>query len=250
MMKINTLAIWVLILLVGCQREEEMISGAITGWVATYKQDFTLYPDQSGVHVFLCRDSAILDSTTTDSNGRYAFQDIPYGKYAIDYRKYGFIKTWGYQPVHHIGGYSPTLASFRLHEVPNYEIQLDSVQSSHEFYNMTIYLRINGDTVVPAENFYGYSFIGFASNEPAVTSSHFHARIRGYLQDYKWAGFPYPCAVFGLINTWEVDLEELASDTIYLRVYPLAIEQGYWPHEYYPGALGRPSNVLSFKMPE
>jgi hypothetical protein len=230
----------VFMLLVGsCSKEEELISGSISGIVATYNQFDYLYSDQSNVEVLLLQDTSLLKNTFTDSRGQYQFENIPYGKYTINLKMEGFVQNRSYHTVYHIGGASPTIVNFSLYEIPRYELSIDSVNCSSGFFNMIIYLKINGDTILPSK--YGNWFIGFAANSPDVTRYNYFSRVKGILLDYNLNG-----AVYGMVYLYDYDMEQLKSDTIYLRIYPLASGQGYFIDDYYPEALGKPSNVFGF----
>ena len=56
----------------------------------------------------------------------------------------------------------------------------------------------------------------------------------------------------GSLHDYEMDqnFNQLKEGTIYLRLYPIAMGQGYAINDYFPEALGPPSNVASFNWNE
>ncbi|HJZ40130.1 MAG TPA: hypothetical protein VJ203_07170 [Bacteroidales bacterium] len=241
----------VLLVLASCQPEENTISGDITGLIVTYAQDYTVHSDQSEVQVSLYKESELLGFTYTDSHGQYVFQDIPYGRYRVDYQKEKFIQTRSLHTVHHIGGSSPTWASFFLFEIPTYQYTLDSIAYDDNNSVLSVFLTITGDTLPTTNNIYFFRFRVFFSNSPDITNDNYNCQGKGYLYEViseNTAGL----AATGRIYTYEInnDFELLKAGTIYMRIYPLASGQGYWIEDYFPQALGKPSNVLPFEWDE
>lgn len=239
------------VLLAGCQRDKEIIKGSISGFINTLDQSTFPLTDQSGVEVQLYKDTAFIDSKLTDSNGKYAFEDIPYGTYRIDLDKEGFVAGL-YQPlVHHIGGYSPTPANYPLYEVPTYLLSIDSLSYDTNNYFFSIYVKFNGDTILPS-SVYGYIIRVFAGTTPEVNINNSVAAGKGYLTDTDYYTFPKKKRAVVRMNIWELDNDAiLRTGKFYLRLYPLAMGQGYWIHEYLPEALGPPSvNAIEFNYNE
>ena len=235
-----------LFFLAGCKQDEELMVGEITGVISAYDQYFNLLPDLSGNPVYLYKDTTLMGNTLTDNLGSYSFENIPYGKYRIDYQKRHFTPTWGAHTVYHLGGLEPSFAGFSLYEIPTYELTIDSVDSSNGFYFMFIYVKFKGDTITHSNYYWSYDFIGFASNSPDVTKDHYAARIKGSLLSYSNIAGSQKTAIYGLVYQYEWELEQLSADTIYLTICPLAFGQGYWINEYHPEALGPSSNVFGF----
>jgi hypothetical protein len=235
----------VLFIFCGCKKEEELLKGTICGLV--YTRDQYNYPvgDQSGAKVTLYHDSEAIDSTYTDSKGWYSFNGFPYGEYTIIAEKDLFIQSRGGNSLYHIGGYSPTLKNTFLFEIPTYKLDLDKVGFTTEY--ILVFLRFNGDTLLP-DNTYGFPLRVFAGTSPDVSRDNFVSSGKAYLTDYDPENYNHKIAVHARIQEWEMDdnFKQLKQGTIYLRIYPLAIGQGYWIYEYDPKALGPPSDVISF----
>jgi hypothetical protein len=55
-------------------------------------------------------------------------------------------------------------------------------------------------------------------------------------------------AVYASLQDYDMDqnFNQLKEGTIYLRLYPIAMGQGYLITDFYPEALGPPSDVISF----
>jgi hypothetical protein len=246
-MKVQYVVILVLIFLGSCQKDEELLTGEISGTVFTFNQAFTLYNDQSGVQVVLYKESAVLDSTSTDELGHYNFSHVPYGKYHVNYRKDGFIQSYSTHTIYHVGGYSPTLVNLDLYEIPTYEVHLDSVVFNAADWALYFHLKVNGDTITPGGTYYFPPYLVFASNSPNVSIEQYISMGKGYLMDYDLDHYPAKIAVYGRTIIYEMyNLDALQSGTVYLRLYPLANGQGYALDDYYKEALGKPSNVVSF----
>jgi hypothetical protein len=88
----------------------------------------------------------------------------------------------------------------------------------------------------------------FAGNTPNVSKDNFTACGRAYLADYDINDYRIEVAVYARFQEWDMEqsFDQLKNDTIYLRIYPIAVGQGYGSHDYYPEALGPPSNMISF----
>jgi hypothetical protein len=90
------IVIFNLLWLLGCGGVAGLKNGTITGQVFSNVNTATAQANNSplgGVAVVASRENgtpALLRSTTTDSNGRYAFTDLPDGQYVIGFAKNGF----------------------------------------------------------------------------------------------------------------------------------------------------------------
>jgi hypothetical protein len=246
-MKIIFLFAVSIMILLGCQPDKEIIEGSISGFINTIDQWSVVVNEQSGVEVNLYRDSVIIDSKITDSNGRYTFESLPYGKYRIDLEKEGYVSAWEQPLIHHIGGYSPTVANYQLFEIPTYVIIIDSTSYDQDNYYFSIYVKINGDTLLPQSN-YGYIIKAFFGATPEVNKDNKVAEGNGFLTDTDYHTYPQKSRAVVRMNTWYIENDVLLRTGIfYLRLYPLAMGQGYSIHEYLPEALGPPSvNAIEF----
>jgi hypothetical protein len=246
MKKIYSLAISIM-LLSGCKPDKEIITGSISGFISTLDQSAVLLNDQSGVEVNLYRDTAFIDSKLTDSKGKYTFEALPYGKYHIDAEKEGYVPDWDQHVIHHIGGYSPTLANLQVYEIPTYVLSIDSISFDNKYGFFAIYVKFNGDTILQTTN-YGYAVRAFFGNSTDVDKDNNVAAGKAYLTDTDYEHFPKKMRTVVRMYTWDLENDAiLRTGTFYLRLYPLAMGQGYWIHEYLPEALGSPSvNTIEF----
>lgn len=239
------------LLLANCQKDEEIITGDIAGKIYIYDQYGIMASDQSGVTVTLFHDTALVATELTDTRGQYGFKDLPYGKYQISLQKNLFIQTWEKKKVFHAGGYSPTIADYHMYEIPTYELTLESVGYYANDYRLIVHLKFNGDTILP-QNSYGMPLRVFAGNSPDVSRDNFVSAGKSYLSDYDLENWLGKSDVYGSIHEYEMDqnFAQLKEGTIYLRLYPIALGQGYWINDYFPEALGPPSSVISFNWNE
>jgi hypothetical protein len=234
-------------LLVDCRKDQEIITGNVTGKIYCYDQYGFLMPDQPGIAVKLYRDTALLNSTLTDSRGQYLFEHMSYGKYSISCEKDFFILPSWPHIIYNAGGYSPTLADLNLHEIPTYDLFLDSVGYLAEYYTYVIYTKFNGDTLLPQYGSYGLPLKVFAGNTPEISSENYISTGDAYLEDISGTE---KVAVYAILWSMDQFFNHLKDGTIYLRMYPIAFGQGFVPSSYNPRALGSPSNVISFKWDE
>jgi hypothetical protein len=241
----------VLVILTCCRKDEEIMSGDIRGIAYTHNQDRSTCDDRSGVEVSLFQDSTLFENTLTDVQGKYIFGDIPYGKYRISLRKEGFVQTRSSHILYHVGGYSPTSANYHLHEIPTFELIIDSMRFDNKNLALVLFLAVKGDTLPLSEYIYYHSFRAFFGNSPDVTNHNYVCQGKGYLYEVI-AENPSELIVISQISTYEINnnFDQLKSGTIYICIYPLAQGQGYWIEDYYPEALGKPSNVFSFDWDE
>jgi hypothetical protein len=240
-----------LIIFVSCKEDEELISGDISGYVILYDRNYNPFPAQQGVKVNLFLDSDRIDSTVTDENGSYLFKDLTYGRYDISCSYEGFICSWGRQPIFHVGGYSPTIANFSLHQIPDYQIQIDSITYFEEDNFLILHLKLDGDTVLPG-NSYSYMFRAFMSNSPNISKDNYSAISKGMLADWPLDYTPgIKVAAYGRILSYEIsNFDQIKSQPVYLILYPVANNQGYFPTEFLLQSLGPASNVVSFNWNE
>jgi hypothetical protein len=217
-----------------CKKDEEMLTGDITGKITVYDQYAAVIPDQADITVRLYQDTALLETTFTDEHGQYLFHALKYGRYYIT-------------AENHIGGYSPTISYYSLWEIPTSELQLDSVGYNDNYYMVIIPLKFNGDTVLPPNN-YGLVCRIFAGNSPDVSRENYISQGKGSISDYSLTEWGKKTASYASFLEYNMDqnFSQLKDEPIYIRIYPIAQGQGYGITDYYPEALGKPSNVISF----
>ncbi len=234
-----------IILLSSCRKEEELITGTVTGQMNIYDQSHKQLSDRSGIRVTLLNSSGIVAIDTTDIMGEYSFNDVPYGRYRIFLNKDKYIQAWDPPFFYHVGGYSPTYANLSLFEVPVYELTLDSLGFDNYYHEIIIHLKVNGDTIIPPGS-YIYPFIAYISDKSEVSSESFAVYGKGYIRDYTdYINSPYRVAVFGRLGFDLFPYDLVPAGTVYMRIYPLAQGQGYMVNQFYREALGKPSNVIS-----
>lgn len=249
MVKYTHIVFALLILLFSCQKEEEPLTGTITGRMTIYDQHYKSQSDCSGIAVNLYSEADLISSILTDTKGGFEFENIPYGKYKIELEKDKYIQGWDPPYIYHVGGYSPSFASTGIFEIPTYQVSLDSVGYYSTAYRLLFFLKVDGDTVISGNSF-NHVFIVFLGTTPEVSKDNFTLMGKGYLSDWNWTSYQKlpRIAVHGMMDIYNFNgnIDQLRSDVIYMRMYPLANGQGYGINEFYPEALGKPSNVISF----
>jgi hypothetical protein len=235
----------------GCKKDEELISGNIEGTVRLIRSNFTPLPPAADIRVALYSNSKKVDSTETNGNGTFEFTGLPYGRYSIRCNYPGYIRSYYEQPIYHVGGYSATRVDDYLYHVPEYQIQIESVTFDSAEYNLIVRLKVDGDTLAPEASSFFHAFRAFMSNSPGVSNENYSIVTNGNLAD--WAapdmimGKVAVYGKFGLYGGSYVDWESIKSQPIYIILYPIANNQGNLPREFVPGSLGPPSNEISFE---
>jgi len=249
MLKYTYIVFALLILLTACQKEEETLTGTITGRMTLYDQHYKSQSDRSGITVNIFNETDFVSSSVTDPKGAYHFENIPYGKYKIELKKDKYIQGWAPPFFYHVGGYSPTFASAGVFEIPTYQVKLDSLGYYSPDRRLLIFLKIDGDTIISG-NSSSHRFIVFLGTTPEVSKDNFTLMGKGYLSDWNWTSYPKlpRIAVYGMMDVYNFNgnTDQLGNGVIYMRIYPLANGQGYSINQFYPEALGKPSNVISF----
>lgn len=233
--------IWTIFLLcwlaAACEKSDpELLSGDIAGIVEVYDENQYLLEDMSGVQLSLTNE-IFTTQTSTDPTGKFFFEDIDYGNYQADLAMEGYIKPYRDYPIHHLGGYSPTLVEYKIYEVPKFETRIDSIIFSGKYERSDIYVNLQELSGKPK---IAYIFWCFFSNSPDLSDELYVARNSGWMWSPELEGSLTEISV----EIWDSRFDQLVADTIYLRVYPQAWGQGYY--DYYPESLGKGSNVISF----
>jgi hypothetical protein len=213
-----------------------MLSGDIVGFIGLYDENYYPNENKSGINVILIDDTTAI-STTSDAYGRFTFEDVEIGNYMIDLKKEGYIKSYTDYNVDHIGGYSPTLLHYTIHEIPGFELWVDSVVFDEEYYEFNIFGKISGNE--------GKSFLNwhnircFFNDSPLVSKDHFISVSAGIIELSEGDS----SLVSGIIEIYG-SLYDLVSDSVYMCAYPEAYGQSL--HHFYFESLGKPSNVIGF----
>jgi len=249
-MKYVFTVLFCLLIIGGCKKDEELISGEIQGYVALIGSNYNELPARKDIQVDLYNNSVRINTINTDENGRYLFEDLPYGRYDLRCFYPGFIRSFYQSPTFHIGGYSPTYADYSLYEVPNYLVEIDSVSFDATEDYLIIHLKVDGDTLAPGTSYY-QQFRAFMSNSPDVSKDNYVAVGKGILADWGEDNTPGLIAVYGRMVTYEIrDFEDINSLPIYMVIYPIANNQGYRAYDYLPESLGPASNEVIFDWNE
>ena len=225
-----------------CEKTDPpLLSGDIAGMVTVYDEDLYPLEDMSGVQLSLTGENFRAESTT-DQYGRFLFEDISYGNYQADLEMEGYIKSFTDYTLNHLGGYSPTMVNYSIHEVPKFETWIDSIQFNGKYNRSYLYANLPGSSGQPK---IGYNFWCFFSSTPDVSRDKYVAEC------VAWMNFPQPDSLPLQIHfeIYDIRFDQLETDSIYLCVYPRAWGRGVFYEDHYPEALGKASNVFSF-LPE
>jgi hypothetical protein len=231
-----------LLLLPGCESEVKLITGTVTGKVVSYSQYNKTLPAQEEVTVNLYRDTVVLGSALSDVQGKFYLNDVPYGKYFLMAFREKFVPSWSANTIYHVGGPAPSMQDVYVYEVPTSQVNVDSLGYSSRDGLSNILFWISADTVVPTG-----TFRVFADSVNSVTSSKFTSAGKGYFYNY-YPSYPTVVPTYGRLSIYDFDsgIQKLKYDTIFLRLYPNAYGQGYGVMDFYPEALGKPSNLVRF----
>jgi hypothetical protein len=240
---VHSIIFLIIILLQGCQKDREIISGTIAGKMNAYTQNGKSIPALDSVEVNLYNDTTFIASTLTDEKGQCSFENVPYGRYNLQCKKEKFAQMYGGVTVAHVGGYCPTYTDLWIFEVPTYELFIDSIgYVKSEYY---FYFRLRPDPVYP--QLPQVSFRAFAGSNNNVSKDNYVSAGKGYLTIW-YPVYPAVVPTYGRMGIWDFDqnIEKLKNDTIFLRIYPIASQQGYNIMQYSPESVGKPSNVIKF----
>lgn len=232
----------------GCSKTEEANPLDISGSVTVYTWYPELYSDQSGVSVTLMMDEVPLVTAVTSAKGRFTFKGVPYGSYNFSIEKPGFAAAWESYTFLHQEGDATTPLNFRMFSMPDYQITIDSVDYTKGPYALVYHLRINGDTLLPPGPGFP-TFIGYFNKTRSVSATQYIATDKGYLANHDSINPSRIFAVKGKVYMTDINIDKFtASDSFFVRLYPLADGQGLFPDEFNEGALGNGSNVYGFKI--
>lgn len=211
------------------------------GKILVTDQNLTASSDNSGVRMSLYNNTLLLDTTVTDIHGVYRFKNFPYGKYRIDLQKENYLKDENYSTgpggytFNHVGGYSPTVKDFRIYQIPDYVITVDSIRPLSSKGELLVYLKINGDTIIP---FPYYDLIGYYGHSEIVSKDNYSGVLTG-VSGYWFlkSSYKVPAVMLNIYPN--------LSGTIFIRFYLLTQGQIIF-NPINKEALGKPSNVASF----
>jgi hypothetical protein len=237
-------SIVILLAIIACEEKDApVLKGEIHGKVSLNDGYGFSISDKSGVQVQLTGGDTELE-TTTDNEGRYIFQDIPFGNYHINLIRENYIEKDRNFSIGHIGGDAPTtVISQVMNEIPEYYYGIDSMTYYPSYSNLNIYMHIIGATKAFEEytNFYVHCFF---SQSPDVS-------CENYENSFMWMASP--AVYYTFFYGYNRFLKEYTG-TVYCRIYPQAYYTQIWsgatanPHPVYPETLGPPSEVFSFTV--
>lgn len=230
-----------LIFVFSCQKDKEILSGDIEGIVNLYNVDYSQPDDRSGVSVELYSDGILKSSATTDSDGKFQFIDVPYGRYHFNLQKDSFVElnSSTYYDLYHVGGSRPTVAQSWLFRVPDFEFTVDSLVQQEDWFYFDIFWKIDGDIISP---YIGYPIMVFCSNIPDVSKDNYISYCAASINWLSQDQVPYATVYYS-----DEAFEQLKTGTIYVRCYPVAYGQSIsYGYVVNPAAIGKPSNVDSF----
>jgi len=226
---------------IGCQKEEpELLSGNIAGRVIVYDENHYQQDDQSGVQVSLT-DGSLVAETFTDASGRFLLEDIDLGNYRVDLVLEGYVKSYRDYTLHHLGGYSPTLVTYYLHEIPKFDTWIDSIQYNGKYERSYIYVNLQGLSGVPD---LGFNYWCYFSGTPDVSRDQYVAKAPAWM--YTYAADTNLTEIE--FEMYDYGFDQLVTDSIYLCVYPQAWGRGPFYEDHYPESFGKVSNMISFMV--
>jgi len=233
--------IWTIVLLcwmgTACEKSDQvLLSGDIAGMVKVYNENYYLEEDMSDVQIYLT-DGSFEAQTTTDPSGKFLLENIFYGNYLISLDMEGYFSIYQDYPLHHLGGYSPTLVMYTIHEIPKFETYIDSIHQDDIYNRYFMSVNLQGLSGLPK---FCYNYWCFFSDTPDVSNDQFVADDVGYI----WISDISGSQAVLRVDIYDNRFDQLKSDTIFCRVYP----RSWGPdlYDYYPESLGKASNVFGF----
>lgn len=237
-------SIVILLAIIACEEKDApVLEGDIHGTVSLNDAYGFPISDKSGVQVQLTGEDSEL-GTTTDNDGRYIFQGIPFGNYHINLIRENYVDEYRNFSIGHIGGDAPTSISQVMNEIPEYYYGIDSMM--YDLFNFNIFIHILGTTKAFADytNFFVHCFF---SQSPDVSCENF---------EYSFIWMTSHTAVYYMFWYGSYNFLKEYNGTVYCRIYPQTYYQEIWggvtadPHPIYPETLGPPSEVFSFTVEE
>ena len=223
----------------GCKENPVPLTGDILGYARLINEAGYHMNDHENIYLAIRNDALVLN-TLSDESGQFIFKGLSAGRYSIVLEKEGYYAEPPYQ-FDHLGGFSPTILEFELHEIPGYEIILDSAEyivGEYEIPRLFAYGKLNGTEGKPKIYYPLQCFFGVSQS---ISLENHHAHCSAYIYRNDMAeniAFRIPLK--------NIDLSGTGADTIYLLVHPAAVDFNYdLPAEE---ALGKASNVVSFTI--
>lgn len=200
--------------------------------------------NNSGIHVTLSEGQNKF-AGVTGSNGECTFNNLPYGTYNVQFEKSGFISEFINPFLRHSENDSINFHAFKMHEIPKYQISLDSISRKSEVGDdsrLYGYGKLHNTKGLPKIQ---YQTIVYFSNNVNVSKDnylfyHFGAIIIHYINGNN-------CQIW-MSNWTSAYLVPPGYDTLYVRVYPNAFYQEWF--KIREEAFGIPSEVFKWVIPK
>jgi hypothetical protein len=237
-----------------CKKDEvPILTGDIKGLVSLIDCYGYASQDKSDIQVQLSNETVFIEELT-DAEGRYLFEDLPFGKYQIHLIKENFIERISDFQFNHVGGDVPTMTSQTMNQIPDFWFEIDSLAYNGS-YRLNIYLQAFEVNKPFASNLSPpiHYIHCFFSQSPNVSAENFDNSFIEFLPDFSSNN------LYNIYWVWYGGWYNFLNDytgTIYCRVYPPTYYQEMWfpntsdPHEVMPETLGKPSEVFAFTLDE
>lgn len=237
-----------------CKKDEvPILKGDVKGIVSLNDCYGYALQDKSGVQVQLSNETVFMEQFT-DAEGRYLFEDLPFGNYRINLIKENYIESIQDFRFRHVGGAAATLTSQTMNQIPEFWFGIDSLAYNGSF-KLNIYLQayeVNKPFATNISPPIHYIHV-FFSQSPDVSAENFTNSFIEFLPDYS------PIDLYDINWVWWGGWYNFLNDytgTIYCRVYPQTNYEEMWfpntsdPHDVMPETLGKPSEVFAFALDE
>lgn len=237
-----------------CKEDDvPVITGDIKGFVSLIDCYGFSSQDKSGIQVQLSNETIFMEEFA-DAEGRYLFEDLPFGNYRIHLIKENYIERKLDFRFNHVGGDVPTMTHQTMNQISEFWFGIDSLAYNGS-YKLNIYLQayeVNkpfASNISPPINYIHCFF----SQSPDVSAQNYDDSFIKSLPDFS------PSNLYNIYWVWYGGWYNFLNDytgTIYCRVYPQTFYDEMWfpitsdPHEVRPETLGKPSEVFAFTLDE
>jgi hypothetical protein len=222
-----------------CEKEEELQDIEVK--VQLINENGFSMDDRSGVAITLSRGSETFHGIS-DDQGKYVFSDLPFGIFNVLLENDGFISDLIQPELINHKGDSIWSYDFRMVEIPNYRLRIDSIIIDPAFgEKLLAFGEIYNTKGLPAIQL---GMRVFFSDTPDVSKDnylyyHFGTILKRLINDGYYEMW---------ITNWHGSLIQGNSDKLYVRVYPCAF-YNEWLKLRKEG-LGTPAEVFEWVVPE
>jgi len=200
--------------------------------------------NNSGIHITLSEGQNKF-AGVTGSNGECTFDNLPNGTYNVQFEKSGFISEYINPVLRHNENDSINIQSFKMLEIPNYQISIDSINRKSAIGDNSRlygYGKLHNTKGLPKIQ---YSTVVYFSNNINVSKDnylffHFGGVIIHYINGNN-------CQIW-ISNPTNTYLVPPGYDTLYVRVYPRAAHPEWLSIR--EEAYGIPSDVFKWVIPK